>query len=78
MTYEIISVIIMAVNTSFGVCTPRYIRENPIRTIRMKKIQRQDFFRAENLSVEKRAVPLCVCPLGKEYPVAAGTADATG
>ena len=69
--------ITIAVITSFGVWHPRYIRENPIRRNVSTKIHFQYHFSALMASVAKRLVPLCVCPLGKEYPVAAGMALST-
>ena len=46
---------IMDIATSQGVCTPRYIRENPMSRMRKKKRNFQLFFFAANPRVEKKS-----------------------
>ena len=68
----------METSTSFGVCTPRYIRENPTsKKAHTQKKERIRFFACRASGAKSEVAP-CVCPLGNEYPVAAGTALFTG
>ena len=54
-----------ATPTSRGVCTPRYIREKPIRTTMAKHSALQPPF-AHMPRQPKEEKAFCVCPLGKE------------
>ena len=67
--------------TSSGVCTPRYIREKETSTIRLIQKITLPFLCFARARVVKVPVTFCVCPEGKEYPVASSlprTWDAKG
>ena len=65
-------------STSQGVWHPRYMRENPTRMTTAKKRNFMLFLEAWTPREPYRQAALWVWPLGKEYPVAAGTALSTG
>ena len=56
----------MAVKTSFKVWQPRYILEKPMSKNNSTHRNFFQFFSEARAREPKRAVPLWVCPLGKE------------